>query len=116
MTSAELIITARTRRGLSQRALAARAGVEQSTIARIENGTADPTYTTVTRLLSAAGYEFAEPQPMLPTLAEAALGDDELDWTMIRAVADRAARHPGDIEVMIGAAPAATSCSSRSGC
>ncbi len=108
MSTAELIRSARTHRGLSQRALAARAGVEQSTVARIENGSADPTYTTVVRLLDAAGYRFEAPQPTLPTLAEAALGGDELDWTMIRAVTDRSERHQADIALMIGAEPPAT--------
>ncbi len=108
MTStAELIRIARSQRGLSQRALAARAGVEQSTIARIENGDADPSFSTVARLLDAAGFHLPAPEPLLPTLAEAALGDDELDWTMIRAVADRAAHHPADVELMIGAEPPA---------
>ncbi|CAN5446936.1 hypothetical protein BH10ACT2_BH10ACT2_20820 [soil metagenome] len=99
---------ARSHRGLSQRALAARAGVEQSTIARIESSDADPTFSTVARLLDAAGFRLPAPEPLLPTLAEAALGDDELDWTMIRAVTDRAAHHPADIELMIGAEPPAT--------
>ncbi|QSB14453.1 GNAT family N-acetyltransferase [Natronosporangium hydrolyticum] len=55
---------------LSQRELAARAGVPASTIARIESGAAsDPRFRTVERLVSAAGAALAvttEPQP-LPT-------------------------------------------------
>ncbi len=105
VSTAELIRTARSQRGLSQRALATRAGVEQSTIARIESGDADPTFSTVARLLDAAGFRLSAPEPLLPTLAEAALGNDELDWTMIRAVADRAAHHPADVALMIGAEP-----------
>jgi transcriptional regulator with XRE-family HTH domain len=43
--------------GLSQRALALRAAVPQSTVARIELGVLDPRSGTVDRLLRAAGYE-----------------------------------------------------------
>jgi transcriptional regulator with XRE-family HTH domain len=106
-STADLIRTARTQRGLSQRALANRAGVEQSTIARIENGDTDPTWTTVGRLLEAAGFTLDDPTPTIPTLAEAALGDDELDWTMIRAVTDRAAQQQDEVQLLIGAEPPA---------
>jgi transcriptional regulator with XRE-family HTH domain len=104
-STAELIRTARTSRGLTQRALAARAGIEQSTIARIENGDADPTWTTVNRLLESAGFHLAEPIPTVPILAEAATDDGEIDWTMVRAVTDRAERSPTDTALMIGAEP-----------
>ena len=105
---AELVVEARTRSGLSQRALAAIAGVEQSTIARIENGVADPAYSTVNRLVEAAGLQLAvHLTPAVPTLAEA-VGHDanaEPDWTMLRAVIDHATRRPEDTLVMISAAP-----------
>ena len=52
-----LLTSARVRSGLSQRELAARAGVAQSTIARIESGHADPAFTTIMRILSAVGLE-----------------------------------------------------------
>ena len=94
-TTAELIQTARTRRGLTQRALAARAGVEQSTIARIENGDVDPTWSTVNRLLKGAGFRLDNPTPTVPTLAESALPNGDIDWTMVRAVTDRAEHSPG---------------------
>jgi hypothetical protein len=48
--------------GLSQRALAHRAVVPQSTIARIELGVLDPRVGTVDKILKAAGYELV-PQP-----------------------------------------------------
>jgi transcriptional regulator with XRE-family HTH domain len=105
---AELVVEARTRSGLSQRALAAIAGVEQSTIARIENGVADPAYSTVSRLVEAAGQHLAvHLTPAVPTLAEAVTdeADAEPDWTMLRAVIDHATRHPDDTLVMISAAP-----------
>ena len=52
-----LLTSARVRAGLSQRELATRAGVAQSTVARIESGHADPAFSTLERLLAAAGLE-----------------------------------------------------------
>ena len=54
---ATLLRQARTRAGLSQRALAERAGTAQSAIARIERGQTSPTWSTLERLLKAANYE-----------------------------------------------------------
>jgi len=48
---------ARAEAGLSQRALAERAGVAQSEIARIETGRQDPSFTRLEQLLRAAGYD-----------------------------------------------------------
>ncbi|PYP13412.1 MAG: hypothetical protein DMD54_01055 [Gemmatimonadetes bacterium] len=56
-TAATLLHEARTRAGLSQRALARRAGTAQSVIARIERGLTSPTWETLERLLAAAGVE-----------------------------------------------------------
>lgn len=64
-TAATLLHQARTRAGLSQRALAQRAGTAQSVIARIERGQTSPTWDTLERLLKAASYEVvahAEPR------------------------------------------------------
>jgi transcriptional regulator with XRE-family HTH domain len=47
---------ARSRAGLTQRQLAAKSGVPQETIARIERGRADPRLKTLDRLLEACGY------------------------------------------------------------
>lgn len=105
--TAELIRNARELRGLSQRALAERAGVEQSTIARIELGDSDPAYSTVIRLLDAAGFRVPEPQTSVPTLAEAALGGGAVDWTMLRAVTDHAERDPSIVGLLIGGEPPA---------
>lgn len=49
------IRTARRRAGMSQRELAERAGLPQSTVARIESGFVDPRTTTVVKLLNACG-------------------------------------------------------------
>ena len=52
-----LVRSARKRAGLSQRALAERAGTAQSVVARVESGTTDPSSATLLRLLEAAGAE-----------------------------------------------------------
>lgn len=54
---------ARGKSGLSQRALAERAGITQATISRIEKNEIDPRLGTVLRLLRACGYEL-EVQPL----------------------------------------------------
>ena len=59
MGLAEQIREARGEAGISQRELARRAGVPQSTIARIEAGALSPRVDTVTRVLAAMGRELA---------------------------------------------------------
>ncbi len=54
---ASLLREARSRAGLTQRALAARARTTQSVIGRIEAGIGDPNARTVERLLQAAGFQ-----------------------------------------------------------
>ncbi len=56
-SAATLLRTARQRAGVSQRRLAERAGTSQSVIARIELGETSPSWETLQRLLSAAGFE-----------------------------------------------------------
>jgi transcriptional regulator with XRE-family HTH domain len=55
MTPAELLFTARRRRGLTQAALAQRAGTSQPVISAYEHGRRDPTTATLRRLIGAAG-------------------------------------------------------------
>ena len=63
-TAATLLRQARTRAGLSQRALARRAGTAQSVIARIEKGQTSPTWETLERLLEAADLDiYAQLEP-----------------------------------------------------
>lgn len=67
---ARLLRVARSRAGLSQRELARRAGTAQSVVARIEGGETSPTWTTLTRLVAAAGFDLlAEiaPSPVADT-------------------------------------------------
>ena len=55
MEPAELLRTARRRHGLSQTALARRAGTSQPVISAYEHGQRDPSTHTLRRLLAAAG-------------------------------------------------------------
>ena len=55
---------ARRRAVLTQRALAERSGVPQSTIGRIEAGTVDPRFSTLRHLLRACGFDL-EVEPVL---------------------------------------------------
>lgn len=59
-----MLRAARRRAGLTQRELAERAGVPQSTIGRIEIGAIDPRASTLTRLLRKCGLEL-DVQPAL---------------------------------------------------
>ena len=79
MTAARLLRQARRRAGLTQRALADRAGVPQPAIARIEAGAVSPRVTTLESLLGAAGY----------TLEIATRLGDGVDRTLIRAALAR---------------------------
>jgi transcriptional regulator with XRE-family HTH domain len=70
-----LLRTARERAGLSQRALAQRAGTTQSVVARIERGTTDPGWNTLQRLLRAAGYDLEAELVPHPTARSRMMGD-----------------------------------------
>jgi len=56
--AAELILLRR-QRGLTQRQLSTRSGVQQAEISRIEGGRANPTLSTLTALASALGGELS---------------------------------------------------------
>ena len=64
MKASRALRWARLTAGLSQRALAAKSGVPQSSIARIEAGTIDPRTGTLDRLLRACGFDL-EVEPLL---------------------------------------------------
>jgi len=57
MNAARLLRAARAHAGLTQRALAARSGVPQPTIAAIESGAQDPRSRTLDRLIRACGQD-----------------------------------------------------------
>lgn len=54
--SGRMLRNARSRVGLTQRQLAAKVGIPQETIARIERGRVDPRVGTLDRLLEGCGY------------------------------------------------------------
>jgi transcriptional regulator with XRE-family HTH domain len=100
--AATLVSGARTGAGLTMRALAARAEVATSTVARIEAGTVDPTVGMLARLLRAAGRELElgtrrAPGPEIGDLSDAwsrGPRGDRPDWTRLRAFLDQLALHP----------------------
>ena len=63
--SSALLRQARSRSDQTQRAVAARAGIAQPTIAAIESGRRDATVSTISRLVEATGCQLG----LLPTLA-----------------------------------------------
>ena len=67
MDAGAIVAEARTRAGLTQQQLADRSGTSQPAIARLESGHASPTFTTVERLVAAAG--FALRIDLIPTTA-----------------------------------------------
>lgn len=73
MEAAEVLRTARTRRGLTQSALAARAGTSQPVISAYEHGRRDPTTHTLRRLVAATGerleLRLAPEPPSVPSAA-----------------------------------------------
>jgi len=77
---AALIKQARRRHGVSQRALALRAGTDQAAISRIERGQVSPGVETVERLLAAMGEELK---------LEAAPTEREYDPVHLRATLRR---------------------------
>lgn len=114
MSAATLLRKVRTEAGLTQRALARKAGVPPSTVSRIEDGTHDPRLTMLERLLSAAGHRLVindDVVPEAPSLAGLAtaidpLGDGGLDWTRLRGFVDWTYRHHDEICDAISVPPA----------
>lgn len=64
MKAARALRYGRRRAGLTQRELAQRSGIPQSTIGRIESGAVDPRVGTLTALLRACGFDL-EVEPLL---------------------------------------------------
>lgn len=58
-SAAQLLLIARERAGMSQRQLARKARTAQSVVARVELGETSPSWSTLTRLLRAAGFRLA---------------------------------------------------------
>ena len=74
MALRRLVREARKRAGLTQSALAERAGVARSTVARIESGARCPSTDMVERLVRAAGFEIrvalGDPDPQTTSMLE----------------------------------------------
>jgi transcriptional regulator with XRE-family HTH domain len=70
-----LLRAARTKSGLSQRALAERAGTAQSVIARIERGHTSPAWETLKALLRAAGFDLIARVDPLPVAGDHMMDD-----------------------------------------
>jgi len=87
VVAGSLIEDARYQAGLSQEALARKAGTSQSSIAAYESGGRQPTLPTLYRILEAAGYEprirlvVIDPQDLAQREWEDSRPDDEIaDW------------------------------------
>ena len=116
--AATLIREAREECGLSQRALAIRADVSYTTICRIERGQIDPTTGTLRKLLGALGEELElgrRPVPSGVRLADLVdawstdrFGQDQPDWTRLRAFLDYLTRRPATAMSAIRSAPPAS--------
>ena len=88
MEPAELLRTARQRRGLSQAELAARAGTSQPVISAYENGRRDPTTRTLRRLVAATGERLelrlaSEPPQIPPPSSPQEHGDRLVDVLLL---------------------------------
>lgn len=79
-----LLFMARRAKGLTQRALAAKVGVPQSTVARIERGTIDPRASTLDRLFRACELEL--------TVQRWSRDANGVDRTLIRGALQRTPR------------------------
>jgi transcriptional regulator with XRE-family HTH domain len=79
MDAARVLRYARRRAGLTQRALATKAGVPQPAIARIERGALSPRVRTLEELLAAAGFTLE----LAPTIGAG------VDRTLISAALER---------------------------
>ena len=113
--AATLIRQAREEAGMSLRALAALADVSYTTVFRIEHGQIDPTTATLRKLLGALGEDLELGRRRIATGSELASlldawstdrsGQEQPDWTRLRAFLDHLARHPDEAAVAIRANP-----------
>jgi transcriptional regulator with XRE-family HTH domain len=75
--AASIVRRARTRAGLSLRALAARAGTSHSALAAYESGRTVPTVDTLGRVVRAAGFQMtAELEPRVDASAQLDRGEE----------------------------------------
>ena len=101
---AETLKAARERKGLSQRALSAKAGVPQSHISKIESGAVDLRLSSLVELARALDLEFAlVPRKKLPAVRAIIRGDDQHDAqasrkavTLLRRIEDQISELPSE--------------------
>ena len=91
MNGAEIIREARLRAGLTQSALAVRAGTTQSAVSRWERGRADPGIDTLRRIVEACGLRLEidfgpDPAPVASFEQNLALGPAERLDQLVRTV------------------------------
>lgn len=80
-----LLRQARLHAGLSQRELADRASMPQSSVGRIEAGLVSPSFATLARALAAAGFDLdARIRPRLGTDAVVEAYKKDIDRTLLR--------------------------------
>lgn len=109
--SAVVLLAARRSRGLSQRALAARAGDHQPTISALENGDHDPGLAHLTRLLAATGHRLialpTTSRPLYEAAADMAAalrrGDDAAAYREFIQLSDDLAREAGPLRSALSA-------------
>ena len=99
MEPAELLLTARQRRGLSQAELAARAGTSQPVVSAYERGRRDPTTGTLRRLIAAAGERLelrlaSEPPQIPPPSSPEEHGDRLVDVLLLADAVGHGRRAP----------------------
>lgn len=84
----------RNARGLSQRELAKRAGVTNSTISLVEQNSVSPSVSSLKKILDAlpvsisaffAGDELSQPRPFYPAADLTEIGDGHLSWRLVAA-------------------------------
>jgi transcriptional regulator with XRE-family HTH domain len=73
--AAKLLKAARVQAGMTQRELARKARTAQSVVARIELNETSPSWTTLTRILAAAGFRVSPDLVRIPKLDRSELDD-----------------------------------------
>ena len=72
---ADLVKAARVQAGMTQRQLARKARTAQSVVGRIERNETSPSWTTLTRILAAAGFRLSLELERIPKLDPSELDD-----------------------------------------
>jgi transcriptional regulator with XRE-family HTH domain len=98
---AELLRTARTAAGLTQRALALRANTSQSVVARVESGQTSPSARTLERLLNATGHELRTELAVTPVIDSHMM--DDVD-RILRLSPEERLREAGNVSHFLQAA------------